>query len=73
MNPGAKALSKHCVNHGDQKTLATEFEIDEGRFSRILSGLVLPTPPQRARIEDKFPEVGWRLWDEECDATEGAA
>lgn len=64
MNRGAKGLAKHCTEHGAQARLAAELGMDEGRLSRILSGKKLPTPLQRARIEDKYPEVGWRLWDE---------
>lgn len=64
MNRGAKQLATHVREHGDQAEMARKLSFGYDVVSRILSGKKVPTAPQRARIEDEYPDVFWRLWDE---------
>ena len=64
MNRGAKQLATHLIEHGDQARMARKLGFGAALMSRLLKGERLPTALQRARIEDEYPDVFWRFWDE---------
>jgi transcriptional regulator with XRE-family HTH domain len=53
--------------------MAERLKMTQDMLSRILSSKRKPTPTQRATIEDEYPDVFWRLFDEELDGLEEEA
>lgn len=71
MNRGAKELTRLLPKHGDQARLGRKLGIADDKLSRIKNARLLPTPVQRAKLQDELG-IDWRLWDEQVDETEGS-
>jgi len=72
MNRGALALQKKVAERGEKAKLARDLDVGLDVVSRWVSGERLPTPKQRAEIEDRL-KISWRLWDEEAPARSAAS
>jgi len=63
VNRGSKALSEKLPQRGDQQRLAAAIDLDEGYFSRIVSGKRIPGIDARRKLET-HAGIPMQWWDE---------